>query len=240
MLSRNVNFSFLHAILDPVSPEECHGNVAQQHTERFASTLSIDSNITGSNSSGCKDYQSEYKKRFPISRQQEVEVLPAVRKPGVRTLESSSILDNGNKLDAYHPRLFCSPEVTNTESIADSKLLLYNAQDCENTPEHVVLPSRRQDAIPADSVPHNNNLRVLPVVQSPHLNSKGNTQQQLPAVNVGNNNYNSPVTVAEDTDQFDDDQDGDVMVPQDASSDNGAMMVIPKGDSNFLHPVGGK
>jgi len=209
--------------------------VAQQQTERFASTLSIDSNKTGSNSSGCKDYQSEYKKHFLRSRQLEVEVLPAVRKPDAQILESS---DNGNKLDTYHSRLFCSPEVTITESITDSKLLFsqYNAQDCETTPEHVELPSQRKDAIPADRVPYNNNLQ--PIGQGPNLNSKESTKQQLPTVNVGNNNYNSPVTVAEVTDQLDDDQDGDVTVPQDASSsDNGSLMVISKG---ALQPVGGK
>jgi len=225
-----------------VTPEECQGNMRQQHTERFASTLSTDSNKTSSNSSGCKDYHSEYKKHYQRNNQLEiVEVLSAtVRKPDVRIPESSIMLDNGNKVDALganHSRLFCSPEVT--ESMTDSKLLLYNVQDGDTTPEHMVLPPQRQDAIPADNVLHDNNNNLQPVGQGPDVSSKETTQQHLLDANMVTS-INSPVTVTDETDRLDDDQDGDVMVPQDASShDNGLLMMIPKGDGNILQPVTG-
>ena len=132
--------------------------MVQEHTEQFVSILSADSNKTNSNSSGYRDYQSEYK-RYPVNSHQEVEVLPAVRKPDDRLPEPPLLLDNGNKTDVPDSKLFCSPEVTNSESITDSKLLLSNAQDCETNPEHLLrLPSQRQDVIPADKVLHGNNL----------------------------------------------------------------------------------
>lgn len=97
-------------------------NTIHQQTERFASTLTIDSNKTSSssNSSGCKDYESVYKKCYPNKNVEEVEVLPpvTVRKP------DDSISNNKNKVDASHSKVFCSPEVTDATFLTDSKLLL--------------------------------------------------------------------------------------------------------------------
>jgi len=246
--------NFFFNVLDSMNPEVVQDNMAhqhndnmvQQHAERFASTLNIDSSKTSSgNSSGCKGYESEYKGRYPSKKEVEVEVLPAflLIEPNDKMPDLSLISDNEKKvdvLDTKHARLFYSPEVTDAISVTDSKLQLqFNTrQDCESTLEPLPLPSQRPDAIHADNTTPNNSLQ--PVQQHTETDNTRESMPQHPPDPVANVTDNSPVAVEGDDDDDDDIDDEIVVMPEDASNCHNTMMVMPNVDNNFLQQASGK
>lgn len=234
-----VSLLCLQCYVDSMNPEVVEDSMAYQHKDntvqqRFVATITIDSSKTSSsNGSGCKDYETEYKRHYPNKKEEVIEVLP----PAEVRMPDDQIPDIDNKadvVDANHSRVFCSPEMTDTILMTDSKLL-FNS-DCETTLETLSLPPQRLNVMHAQDAFPNNSLQ--PVQQYPESNNPEETMQQHPPKPTAAVANNSSVTVeGDDVDDEVDDEVGDVMVPQDASSSDKAVIIIP---SNFLQPASGK